>query len=88
VLPTEFPCQIRFWFAPPRSSVLSHLPPGKVARKLVLHVKWCRSMKTNVTLKIEADLLREVRILAAEEGTSISALLAARLQQAVQQRKR
>jgi len=45
-------------------------------------------MKTNVTLKIEADLLREVRILAAEEGTSISALLAARLQQAVQQRKR
>ncbi len=44
-------------------------------------------MKTNVTLKIEADLLREARILAAEEGTSISALLAARLQEAVQQRK-
>jgi hypothetical protein len=45
-------------------------------------------VKANITLKIEADLLREARILAAEEGTSISALLAARLEQAVQQRKR
>jgi hypothetical protein len=36
-------------------------------------------VKTNVTLKIEADLLREVRIMAAEERTSISALLASRL---------
>lgn len=44
-------------------------------------------MKTNITLKIEADLLREARILAAEEGTSISALLAARLEQAVRERK-
>jgi hypothetical protein len=43
-------------------------------------------MKTNVTLKIEADLLREARILAAEEGSSISALLAARLEQAVRDR--
>src|SRR6267143_160621 len=38
-------------------------------------------MKTNVTLKIEAELLREARVLAAEEGTSISALLATRLEQ-------
>ncbi len=44
-------------------------------------------MKTNVTLKIEAELLREARVLAAEEGTSISALLAARLEQAVRERK-
>ncbi len=44
-------------------------------------------MKTNITLKIEADLLREARVLAAEEGTSISALLAARLEQAVRERK-
>ena len=44
-------------------------------------------MKTNITLKLDADLLREVRILAAEEGTSISALLAARLQKIVQERK-
>ena len=44
-------------------------------------------MKTNVTLKIDSDLLREARILAAQEGTSISALLAARLEQAVRERK-
>ncbi|MHB1959280.1 MAG: hypothetical protein ACYCO5_09640 [Acidobacteriaceae bacterium] len=44
-------------------------------------------MKANITLKIEADLLREARILAAEEGTSISALLAARLEQAVREHK-
>jgi hypothetical protein len=44
-------------------------------------------MKTNVTLKIEADLLREARILAAEEDSSISALLAAKLEQAVRERR-
>jgi len=44
-------------------------------------------MKTNVTLKIEAELLREARVLAAEEGTSISALLANPLEQAVRERK-
>ena len=44
--------------------------------------------KSNVTLKIESDLLREARILAAEQGTSISALLAAQLQRAVHERKR
>jgi len=44
-------------------------------------------MKTNITLKLDADLLREARILAAEEGTSISALLAARLEQIVRERK-
>jgi len=44
-------------------------------------------MKTNITLKIEADLLREARVLAAEEGTSISAMIATRLEQAVRERK-
>jgi hypothetical protein len=44
-------------------------------------------MKTNVTLKIEAELLREARVLAAEEGTSMSALLATRLEQVVHERK-
>ncbi|HKN15581.1 MAG TPA: hypothetical protein VJX47_01465 [Candidatus Sulfotelmatobacter sp.] len=44
-------------------------------------------MKTNITLKLDSDLLREVRILAAEEDTSISALLAARLEQIVRERK-
>lgn len=44
-------------------------------------------MKTNITLKLDADLLREARILAAEQHTSISALLAARLEEIVRQRK-
>jgi hypothetical protein len=44
-------------------------------------------VKTNLTLKLDADLIREVRILAAEEGTSISALLAERLESIVRERK-
>lgn len=44
-------------------------------------------MKANITLKLDADLLRQARILAAEEDTSISALLAARLEQIVRERK-
>lgn len=44
-------------------------------------------VKTNITLKIDADLLREARVLAAEEDTSISAMLAARLEQIVRDRK-
>ncbi len=46
-----------------------------------------RHEKTNITLKLDADLLREIRILAAEQDTSISALLAARLEEIVRQRK-
>jgi hypothetical protein len=42
-------------------------------------------MKIHITLSIESDLLRETRILAAEQGTSINALLASRLEQAVRQ---
>jgi hypothetical protein len=45
------------------------------------------SMKANITLKLDATLLREARVLAAEEGTSISAMLAARLEQIVRERK-
>ena len=44
-------------------------------------------MKINITLKVDSALLREIRILAAEEGTSISALLAARLEKIVEERK-
>ncbi len=32
-------------------------------------------MKTNVTLKLDADLLREARVIAAGEGRSLSALV-------------
>jgi hypothetical protein len=44
-------------------------------------------MKTNVTLKLDSDLLRAVRVLAAEQGTSISALLGHRLEEIVRERK-
>jgi hypothetical protein len=44
-------------------------------------------MKRNITLKLDADLLREARILAAEEGSSISRLLAARLEELIRERK-
>ena len=44
-------------------------------------------MKSNITLKLDSALLREAKILAAEERTSISALLAARLEQIVRERK-
>lgn len=45
-------------------------------------------MKTNITLKLDTAVLREIRILAAEEGTSISALLAGKLEEIVHERKR
>ena len=44
-------------------------------------------MKTRITLKIGVDILREARELAAEEGTSISALVARQLQQVVRERR-
>jgi hypothetical protein len=55
----------------------------------VLHVKHVQPvrMKTNVTLKLDADLLREARVLAAEEGQSISALLTERLESLIRERK-
>lgn len=45
------------------------------------------AMKTNVTLKLDSKLLREIRVLAAQEGTSISALLADRLEKLVRERR-
>ena len=45
-------------------------------------------MKTNITLKLDASLVRQIRILAAEEGTSVSALLATSLEQIVRERER
>jgi hypothetical protein len=43
--------------------------------------------KTNITLKLETALLREAKILAAEEGTSISSMLASQLEQVVRKRR-
>jgi hypothetical protein len=44
-------------------------------------------MKTNVTLKLDSDMLREARVLAAEEGRSVSALLTDRLEAIIRDRK-
>jgi hypothetical protein len=44
-------------------------------------------MKTNITLKLDADLVREARILAAAEGTSVSQMLADRLEALIRDRK-
>lgn len=44
-------------------------------------------MKTNVTLKLDAELLREARVVAAEEGRSISGLLTDQLEALVRERK-
>jgi len=44
-------------------------------------------MKTNITLKLDADLIREAKILAAQEGSSVSALLAQKLEDLVRKRK-
>ncbi|MDQ7859355.1 MAG: hypothetical protein QN174_08755 [Armatimonadota bacterium] len=44
-------------------------------------------MRRNVTLKLDAALLREARVLAAEEGRSLSALLADRLEMLIRERK-
>ena len=60
------------------------LTENYAARKLVLHEE---NLKTNVTLKLDTDLLREARVIAAEEGRSVSALLADRLEAIVRERK-
>jgi uncharacterized protein DUF6364 len=44
-------------------------------------------MKTNITLKIDSALIREAKVLAAQEGSSISALLSRKLEELVRTRK-
>jgi hypothetical protein len=43
-------------------------------------------MKTNITVKIDSELLRQARIMAAEEGTSIRGFLASKLLEIVRQK--
>jgi hypothetical protein len=43
-------------------------------------------MKRNVTLKMDAELLKEARVLAAEQGNSISRMLADKLEELVRER--
>ena len=42
-------------------------------------------MKTNVTLRIDAELVREAKVLAARRGTSVSRLLADELENLVRE---
>jgi hypothetical protein len=44
-------------------------------------------MKNNITLKMDADLLREAKVMAAQQDTSISALLSRELENMVRRRK-
>jgi post-segregation antitoxin (ccd killing protein) len=44
-------------------------------------------MKTNITLKVDRDLLRRARVLAAEKDTSVSALVTEQLEKAVRERE-
>ena len=44
-------------------------------------------MKANITLKVDAELLRDIPILAAEEGTSVSALVTTQLGELVHRKK-
>jgi len=37
-------------------------------------------MKTNVTLRVDAELLREAKVLAARKGSSVSRLMAEQLE--------
>lgn len=41
------------------------------------------SRKTNITLKLDSELLRRIKVLAAERGTSVSAILASQLEEVV-----
>jgi hypothetical protein len=51
----------------------------------VLHVNTCDENQYHIESRRRSH--REIRILAAEEGTSISAMLAARLEQIARERK-
>ncbi len=42
-------------------------------------------MKTNLTLSIDVELLRDAKILAARRGTSVSRMMAERLEDLVRQ---
>jgi len=42
-------------------------------------------MKSNLTLRLESDLLREAKVLAARKGTSVSRLMADQLEALVRQ---
>jgi hypothetical protein len=44
-------------------------------------------MKANITLKLDAELIRAAKVLAAEEGSSVSAMLSRKLEELVRKRR-
>src|SRR5439155_22145756 len=66
-----------------REGLLTLLPQARI---IVLHLAAC-NMKSNITLKLDQEILREARMLAAEQGNSVSSLLAAKLEELVRERK-
>ena len=44
-------------------------------------------MKNNITLRVDADLIREAKVLAARQGTSVSAMLAEQLEELIRLEK-
>lgn len=50
----------------------------------VIRVFLFETMKTNVTVRIDANLAHEAKVLAARRGTSLSRLLAEKLEEIVQ----
>lgn len=44
-------------------------------------------MKSNITLKLDATIIREAKVLAAKRGTSVSRLLAEELEELVRREK-
>jgi hypothetical protein len=43
-----------------------------------------KTKKTNITLKLDASLVRAIKVIAAKKGISVSALLAGKLEEEVQ----
>lgn len=46
------------------------------------------AVKINITIKLDKDLVRRIRVVAAEQGTSVSALIASRFEEDLAQRER
>jgi hypothetical protein len=55
----------------------------------VLHENSCYNLpmgkRTNITLKLDADLLQAAKVLAVKKGTSVSALMTLKLEEAVKE---
>ena len=44
-------------------------------------------MKSNITLRLDTELIREAKILAAQRGTSVSRMMAERLEELIRREK-